>query len=174
MTGSIGIWGGKFVVSKLYNKLEMGRVEITRGAMANLYSELEPFSGEEREQMRRELGETYARFKRVVAAGRRLTEEDVEEIARGRVWTGAQAVEIGLADELGDFERAVAVARGLAKLDPDKDYSVIQITGRGKTLPPKAFPANGEPAWMALGRVLQDLARERVWAMAPWMVRVRG
>jgi protease-4 len=174
MTGSIGIWGGKFVVGQLYDRLEMGREEVTRGAMAGIYSELRPFSDEEREQMRQELGETYARFKRVVAEGRGMTEEEVEGIARGRVWTGAQAVDIGLADELGDFDRALAVAKELAELDAEKDYSVVQIIPPGKTLPPMAFPTRGEPAWIALGRVLQDLAHERVWAMAPWMVQVRG
>jgi protease-4 len=174
MTGSIGIWGGKFVFSKLYDRLEMGRQEITRGAMAGFYSELRLFSVEEREQMRQELGETYARFRQVVAEGRGMTEEEVEEIARGRVWTGSQAVAIGLADEVGDFHRALAVAKELAELDPEKDYSVVQITGLGRTLPPMAFPQHGEPTWMALGRVLRDLAHERVWAMAPWMVRVHG
>ncbi|MGD8966076.1 MAG: signal peptide peptidase SppA [Anaerolineae bacterium] len=174
MTGSIGIWGGKFVVGKLYDRLEMGREERTRGAMAGFYSELRPFSNEERAQMRQELGETYARFKQIVAEGRGMTEEEVEGIARGRVWTGAQAVAVGLADELGDFDRALAVAKELGELDPEKDCSVVQITPPGKTLPPMAFPADGEPAWVALSRALQNLARERVWAMAPWMVRVRG
>jgi protease-4 len=174
MTGSIGIWGGKFVFSKLYDRLELGREEITRGAMAGLYSELETFSDEEREQLRQELGETYERFKQVVAEGRGMTEEEVEEIARGRVWTGEQAVDIGLADELSDFDGALAVAKELAKLEPDKEYSVVQITPPGRMLLPMAFPKDGEPAWVTLGGVMQGLAHERVWAMAPWTVRVRG
>ena len=56
MTGSIGIWGGKFVVGKLYDRLKLGHEEMKRGAMAGFYSELKPFSDEEREQMRQELG----------------------------------------------------------------------------------------------------------------------
>ncbi|MGD8245073.1 MAG: signal peptide peptidase SppA [Anaerolineae bacterium] len=174
MTGSIGTWGGKFVVGKLYDRLELGREEITRGAMAGFTSELRPFSDEEREKMRRELGETYARFRQIVAEGRGMTEEEVEEIARGRVWTGAQATAIGLVDELGDFQTALAAAQELAGLDPEEDTTVVQITPPGKVLPPMAFPSQGEPAWMAVRRVLQDLARERVWAMAPWTVRVQG
>jgi protease-4 len=174
MTGSIGIWGGKFVVGKLYEKLQMGQAEITRGAMAGLYSELKPFSDEEREQMRRELGESYERFKGVVAAGRGMTEEEIEKIARGRVWTGAQAMKIGLIDELGDFKRALAVAKELGELDPDEDYSVVQVTAPGRTLPPMAFPGEGKPAWMASLAILHALTHEHVWAMAPWTVRVRG
>jgi protease-4 len=173
MTGSIGIWGGKFVMSKLYDKLELGHEEVKRGAMAGFYSELEPFSDEERQRMRQELGETYARFKRVVAEGRGIAEEEVEEIARGRVWTGEQAVDIGLVDELGDFDSALAVAKELAELDAEKDYSVVQIMPPGRSLLPMAFPKNGESTWSRLARTLRDMTRERVWAMAPWTVRVR-
>lgn len=174
LTGSIGVWGGKFVLGELYEKLGVGRQTVQRGARADLYSELEPFSEEEREQVRREMGETYARFKQIVAEGRGVIEEEVEEIARGRVWTGAQAEEIGLVDELGDFQTALAAAKELAELDPEKDYTVVQITPPRQTLLPRPFPTEGELSWSALLDALRDLACERVWAMAPWMVRVRG
>ncbi len=173
MTGSIGIWGGKFVLGELYEKLEIGRQAVQRGAMAGLYSELEPFSEKERQRVRRELGEHYARFKRIVAEGRGMTEEEVEEVARGRVWTGEQACEIGLVDELGDFKTALAAAKELAELEPEKDYAVVQVTPPREALLPQPFPTEDE-AWSALLDVLQELTRERVWAMAPWAVRVRG
>jgi protease-4 len=174
MTGSIGIWGGKFVVGKLYGRLEMGRAEMERGAMAGVYSELRPFSAEERRRVRQELGEAYARFKQVVAEGRGMTDEEVERIARGRVWTGEQAVSLGLVDELGGFDRALTVAKELAKLDPEKDYSVVQVLAPGRTLLPMAFPNDDESTWANLGRTLQHLARERLWAMSPWIVRVQS
>lgn len=174
LTGSIGVWAGKFVLGELYEKLGVGRQTVQRGARADLYSELGPFSEEERQQVRREMGETYARFKQVVAEGRGVTEEEVEEIARGRVWTGAQAEEIGLVDELGDFQTALAAAKELAELDPEKDYTVVQITPPRQALLPPPFPTEGELGWLALLDTLRDLARERVWAMAPWVVRVRG
>jgi len=169
LTGSIGIWGGKFVLGELYDRLEIGRQAVQRGAMAGLYSELEPFSEKEREQMRHELGETYTRFKQIVAEGREMTEEEVEEVARGRVWTGEQAHEVGLVDELGDFETALVAAKELAELAPEKDYTVVQITPPREALLPQPFPTEGEE-WS----VLLDLLHERVWAMAPWVVRVKG
>ncbi|MFO7742927.1 MAG: signal peptide peptidase SppA [Anaerolineae bacterium] len=174
MTGSIGIWGGKVVLGGLYDRLKVGHKEVQRGARADLYSEFEPFSQAEREQVRQELGAFYARFKQVVAEGRGMAEEEVEQIARGRVWTGKQAQEVGLVDELGDFEVALATAKELAELDPEKRYTVVQITAPGQETLPRPFPTNGDVDRLALLDGLRDLAREHVWAMAPWVVRVRG
>jgi len=113
LTGSIGIWGGKFVLTELLHKLRMGHAVVQCGAAAGLYSELTPFSDQERSRIRRDQGAFYERFKAIVADGRGMTEEQVEEVARGRVWTGAQALEIGLVDELGDFGTALARAKEL-------------------------------------------------------------
>ena len=169
LTGSIGIWGGKFVATDLYGKLGIGREAVQRGAMASLYSEMTPFSQEERVRVRRDLGEAYARFKALVAEGRGMTEEQVEEIARGRVWTGAQAREIGLVDELGGFETALAMAKELAGLEPEREYAVVQVCPpRHELLPP------GDGGLKTLLDALRALARGRVWALAPWTIRIRG
>ena len=173
LTGSIGIWGGKFVLTGLYEKLGMSREAVQRGAMAGLYSEMAPFSDEERAQMRRDIGAGYARFKARVAEGRGMTGEQVEEIARGRVWTGAQAHKIGLVDELGDFETALAIAKELADLESEREYTVVQITPPRRELPPLPFPT-AESDWRVLLDALRNLAHERAWALAPWMVRVWG
>ena len=185
LTGSIGIWGGKFILADLYGKLGVGRELLQRGAMAGLYSEMAPFSDEERALVRRDLGEAYARFKARVAEGRGMTEEQVEEVARGRVWTGAQALEIGLVDELGDFETALAVAKKLAGLELEREYTVVQVRPPRHELLPLSFPLGGEKDSIVAGpgglldallsQVLPGrLARERVWALAPWTVRVQG
>ena len=169
LTGSIGIWGGKFVAVDFYGKLGVGREAVQRGAMAGLYSEMTPFSQEERVRVRRDMGETYARFKALVAEGRGMTEKQVEEIARGRVWTGAQAREIGLVDELGGFETALALAKELAGLEPEREYAVVQVCPpRHELLPP------GNKDMRTLFEALRNLARGRVWALAPWTIRVRG
>jgi protease-4 len=141
--------------------------------MAGLYSEMVPFSEEERARVRHDMGEGYARFKALVAEGRGMTEEQVEEIARGRAWTGAQAIEIGLVDTLGDFETALATAKELANLEPEQEYTVVQITPPRQELLPRPFPV-AESAWEVVLDALRNLARERVWALAPWIVRVRG
>jgi len=178
LTGSIGIWGGKFILAGLYEKLGIGREPVQRGAMAGLYSEMATFSEEERSRVRRDLGEAYARFRTHVAQGRGMTDDQVEEIARGRVWTGAQAREIGLVDELGDFETALAIAKELAGLEPEREYTVVQVRPPRHALLPPPFPlaggSVGDVGLVALLDALQSLARERVWALAPWTVRVRG
>jgi protease-4 len=174
MTGSIGIWGGKLVLGELYGKLGIGSEGVQRGARADLYTSFEPFSEEEREQVRHELGDFYERFKRIVAQGRGLAEEEVEEIARGRVWTGEQAKEIGLVDELGDFETALAMAKELAGLELEEHYTVLQVLPPDQELLPRSFPTADEFYLAPLLGILQDLEREHVWAMAPWVVRVQG
>ncbi len=177
LTGSIGIWGGKVLLAGLYRKLGVHREAVQRGAMAGFYSEMVPFSEEERARLRCDMGEFYARFKTLVANGRGMSEEQVEEIARGRVWTGAQARAIGLIDELGDFETALAIAKELAGLKPERDYTVLPVYPPRRELPPSLSPTGGRSGNEELGVLfdaLRDLARERVWALAPWTVRIRG
>jgi protease-4 len=171
LTGSIGIWGGKFTLGGLYEKLGMNRESLQRGGMASLYSETAPFSSEERAWVRRDMGAFYTMFKAVVAEGRGMADEQVEEVARGRVWTGAQAREIGLVDELGDFETALALAKELAEIGPEEEPSIVQISPPRHELPAPAFPAGGEGI-AALLDILQGLARERVWALAPWTIHI--
>ena len=174
LTGSIGIWGGKFIMGDLYDRLAIGHRELQRGAQADLYSELRPFNERERDRIREELASAYGHFKEVVAEGRGMSIERVEEIGRGRVWTGERAVEIGLVDELGDFETALAAAKELAKLDLEKDYTIVQIRPPRQELLPEPFPANTEARWGAIRAGLEELACERVWAVAPWTIRLRG
>jgi protease-4 len=173
LTGSIGIWGGKFTLGGLYARLGINREPLQRGLMAGIYSDVTPFSEAERAWIRRDMGETYHKFKAIVADGRKMTEEQVEEIARGRVWTGVQAHEIGLVDELGDFDTALALAKELAGFKSDQDVPATQISPPRHALTPQPFPTPGE-AWTELLDALRDLTRERVWAMAPWIVQMRG
>ena len=177
LTGSIGIWGGKFVLADLYGNLRVAREPVQRGAMAGLYSEMVPFSEEERAWIRRDMGEAYARFKARVAEGRGMSEEQVEDIARGRVWTGEQAREIGLVDALGDFETALAASKELAGLDPEREYTVVDIRPPRHDLLPRPFGEATRNHMADLEAVLdavRGLARERVWALAPWTVQVWG
>jgi protease-4 len=99
----------------------------------------------------------------------------VEKVARGRVWTGEQALEIGLVDTLGDFETALATAKELAGLEPEQEYTVSPIRpSRHKIYP---LPLSEEQSFAGIGSLLdalRTLAGERVWALAPWAVQVRG
>jgi len=173
MTGSIGVWGGKFVLGGMFSKMRVGSGSVQKGALADLYSELAPFDEAQRARIRQDLGETYARFLRIVGDGRGMDRARVEEVARGRVWTGAQALEIGLVDQLGDFETALEVAQELAGIDTDREAPVVGIhSGRRENLP-LPYPAD-RVHWDQAFSALRALAKERVWALSPWTLRIEG
>ncbi|HSR30005.1 MAG TPA: S49 family peptidase, partial [Anaerolineae bacterium] len=170
LTGSIGIWGGKIVTRGLFEKLRAGREVVSRGRSAGLYADAAPFSDDERAKIRADIGAGYARFKARVAEGRRMTEEQVEQIGRGRVWTGEQALAHGLVDGLGDLQQAVQRARELAGISPHRFAHLIDIRAPKHYLLPRPLPAEtGE--WLA---GLAALLREGVFALAPWSIRIRG
>ncbi|HEY6049746.1 MAG TPA: signal peptide peptidase SppA, partial [Thermoanaerobaculia bacterium] len=107
ITGSIGVFAGKFVLSGLFDKVGLSFDEVHSGDHALLWSPTRDFTTSERERFDAWLDRIYADFTSKVAASRRLPKEKVLEIARGRIWTGEDAVKIGLVDELGGFETAV-------------------------------------------------------------------
>ncbi|MFH0899761.1 MAG: signal peptide peptidase SppA, partial [Pseudomonadota bacterium] len=116
ITGSIGIFTGKFDLSFL-----LGRVGVTwdtgrRGEHADMESSLRPYTVEERSRIRENLRYYYDRFTGTVAHGRNLTAEQVETIAGGRVWTGRQALDHRLVDRLGGLGDAIAEAKRRAGL----------------------------------------------------------
>jgi len=173
LTGSIGIWGGKFVVAGLLERLRVGREGLRRGERAGLYSAATPFTPQEREAVRRDIEEGYVRFKRRVAEGRGLSPEQVEEVARGRVWTGQQALERGLVDGLGGFEEALRRAKELAGLPPDVWFPIVRVEPPRAYRLPFPFPSPQEVLG-TLREALRALERERLWALAPWEVRIVG
>ena len=119
LTGSIGVLGGKFVTTGLTDKLGLNYAGISKGERARMYSTHEEFSDDERERLERWLDRVYADFTGKVASGRSMTQEAVHEVAKGRVWTGADARAVGLVDELGGLRTAVAIARDRAGLPDD-------------------------------------------------------
>lgn len=116
LTGSIGVFGGKFVVTGLLDKLGLSTGVVEQGARSRMYSSRRPFTADERERIDAVLDAVYEDFTRRVAEGRSLTREAVEQVARGRVWTGADAYGVGLVDELGGLRDAVRIARQRADL----------------------------------------------------------
>lgn len=170
LTGSIGIWGGKLVAQGLYDKLKAGRQSVSRGKAAGMYADAAPFSDEERAKVRADIGAGYANFQSRVAEGRKMTAEQVEAIARGRVWTGRQALEIGLVDALGDMHDAAARARLLAGISPGRYAPLVGVPVPKQYLPAQPTPAD-PGAWL---EGLWSLLREGVYALAPWSIRIHG
>jgi len=126
LTGSIGVVGGKLMTRRFQDEV-LGITHDTdqRGANADLYSSLAPFSPEQAVKVRREMERVYRDFVAHVAAGRGLDPAAVEEVAQGRVWTGEDAHARGLVDELGGIDRAVELAKELAGIDGDAPVRLV-------------------------------------------------
>ena len=116
LTGSIGVLGGKLSFADLLGRLGVRHDSLSEGRHARMMSAFEEFTEEEFQQLSRWLDRVYDDFVAKVAAGRNMTTEAVHEVAKGRVWTGADARDRGLIDELGGLEEAVALARRRARL----------------------------------------------------------
>ncbi len=119
LTGSIGVFGGKLVLEGLLEKLGVHTGTVQQGANALMYSPRRPFSDAERERFAATIDAIYADFVAKVATGRSRSISQIEEVARGRVWTGRDAVRAGLVDELGGLRDAVRIASARAGLTDD-------------------------------------------------------
>ncbi|MHA7652137.1 signal peptide peptidase SppA [Mycobacterium sp. ML4] len=129
VTGSIGVITGKLVVRDLKDRLGVGSDTVRTNANADAWSIDAPFTPEQQARQEADADLFYTDFVRRVADGRNLTTEDVEVVARGRVWTGGDALERGLVDELGGFRTAVRRAKVLAGLDPDTEVRLLSYPG---------------------------------------------
>ena len=128
ITGSIGVFLGKPVVKGLYDWLGISNEYVMRGKNSGLFRETVKWTPEERAKMEEGANNIYFNnFVPKVAKGRNKTNEDVNTIAQGRVWTGTQAKANGLIDEFGGLEKAIDVAKGLANLPADKDVKRIVL-----------------------------------------------
>ena len=119
ITGSIGVLGGKVVVAELLDKLGLGTGIVERGGNASMYSLRQGFTDDQRERLSAMLDRVYRDFVQKVAAGRGLDDDAVHAVARGRIWSGADAVGNGLVDRLGSLRDAAQVARERAGLPTD-------------------------------------------------------
>jgi protease IV len=116
ITGSIGVISAKPVLGQALQRAGVTTDAVTEGAHADMFTPSRPFSDEEWAKVNGWLDRIYADFTGKVAAGRGLNADQVQQVARGRVWTGADAVGIGLVDELGGLDTALALARRKAAL----------------------------------------------------------
>ena len=121
LTGSIGVVSGKQVFEGLVDRLGIGHEAVAGGRHGLMFSPLHAFTEEEWERLNVWLDRIYDDFTAKVAEGRGLSSDRVHEIARGRVWTGADARERGLVDELGGLQVALDVARQRAGLPPSDE-----------------------------------------------------
>ena len=142
ITGSIGVFGGKFSLHGLYDKLGITKEILDRGERASMFSEYRPWTDEERDRIRTLMVSFYRDFVGKVAQGRKKTYEDVDAVAQGRVWTGSDALQHGLVDRLGGMDVALAVAKEKASIARDQEVQ-RRHPARAEGLPRPAARAAG-------------------------------
>ncbi|MCG9129043.1 signal peptide peptidase SppA [Candidatus Poribacteria bacterium] len=125
LTGSIGVYGGKLNMKGLYNKLGLKKEIITYGKNATIYSDYGNFSPTERERIQKMMHTIYHEFVDKAALGRNMSFEEIDKIAQGRVWTGKQAKELGLIDELGGLDTAISIAKKKAGFTDDDKLGLM-------------------------------------------------
>lgn len=122
LTGSIGVLGGKIVLDGTFDMVGLNVETVSVGGeYTTAMSGAEAWTESQRAAYRGQMEQVYEDFTQRVADGRDLPLERVLEIARGRVWTGQQALDLGLVDEIGGFRDAIAVAKQLAGIAPESD-----------------------------------------------------
>jgi len=165
VTGSIGIYAGKMNIRGFYELLGMTKDYVALAPNSTLFYPFENFTPAQRELLLRFLRDGYNEFLKGVAKGRGLTLEEVDRIARGRVWLGSQALENRLVDELGGLEKAVEVAKGLAGIPAQQAVS-FKIYPREKTTWERFQD------WLQLGAAPSLPAR--TWIEPERLPRLRG
>lgn len=128
LTGSIGVVYGKFVKKELFDWLGMSFGQIQRGRNAHLWTDLKSWTPEEKEEyFWKSVRKIYTQFLDRVADGRKMTTEAVDQVGQGRVWTGREAKERGLVDELGGFSAAVRAAKELAQIPEEQGVRFLVL-----------------------------------------------
>ena len=124
ITGSIGVLGGKFVVKGLMDKLDINWGDVKFGQNAGILSINHKFSDTEKAVFEKSLDEVYADFTSKVAEVRQIDVQKMDEIARGRVWLGKAAKDVGLVDELGGLQHAIIKAKTMAGISQDAKFAL--------------------------------------------------
>ena len=175
ITGSIGVITGKPVLGQALGRAGVSSDLVSQGAHSAMFSQIKPFTEDEWALVSDWLDHIYADFTSKVADGRHMTPEQVHEVARGRVWTGADALAHGLVDELGGMEDATAIARrraGLPATAPVRVYPKVSPLDRLRPPTSSESPAAAAASLLAdsWGPAWQLAARAGLSAYGPLML----
>jgi protease-4 len=167
ITGSIGVFSGKFSLRGLYEKLGMSQETVRRGRNASLFSDWAPWTDEERAKIR-ELNEAFYRtFVAKAAEGRKKKPQEIEAVAQGRVWTGEEALAAGLVDGLGGLDAAVQLARDKARIPRGQEVQLVVLPQRKGLLETLLERQDEDVVARATGRTLGPAAASLLrWATA--------
>jgi protease-4 len=164
ITGSIGVVTGKLIARELKERLGVGSDSVRTNPNADAWSINAPFTPEQHANVEAEADLFYTDFVERVAQGRNLSVDAVDKVARGRIWTGADAKEHGLVDELGGLRTAITRAKVLAGLDADADVRLVSYPGSSvlEFLRPKP---SSQPAAASLPEAIAVLVGRSVAGM---------
>ena len=126
VTGSIGVFGGKFVISDLWEKIDVDVATVKTNDNADMLSINHKFSEKEKAIFNDSLDMVYRDFTAKVEQNRRL-KRNIDEVARGRIWLGKQALELGLVDKLGGYGEAIVEARNLGKIKVGEKFKLVEF-----------------------------------------------
>ena len=185
LTGSIGVFSLIPEFSKTVGKVGVNFVTVGSNKHSDMYSLMRPFDAEETASMQAYIEDVYERFVGLVAEGRSLETQKVDDMAQGRVWVGTDALSLGLVDEIGGLREAVNYAASLAGYVSKGDYHVVTYPAQmsqteqlldmfsGKKEAPSIL--EGTP-FEALGKSLQNLRENeptQVYARLPYDIEIR-
>ncbi len=161
LTGSIGVFGGKFVLADALGRFGVDMRQLSVGGeYADAFSPTQTFTPQQRAAFSTSMDRIYDDLIQRVATGRKLPPERVREIAKGRVWTGAQALPLGLVDQLGGLTEAVAKAKELAKIPADESVRFKHFPKSKSTFEALSemfgVQTEGAKALVMLGGVMSD------------------
>ncbi len=164
LTGSIGVIGLAFNASELFKKVKVNWSTVKKGEHADLGALHRPMRDSEKNILESMIEHTYDDFIGIVADGRGMSKDEVHEIAQGRVWTGAQAKDIGLVDALGSMDEAVAQMREVAGIKGE--IRLVDATSSGKGL--DITISGGKLLNMAVPQSLQNISEEYIKLYEMW------
>jgi protease IV len=133
ITGSIGVFGGKMITTGFWNKLGVTWDEVHTSRNADVWTQTKDLSPVQKVRFAKWLDRVYGDFTSKVGQGRNLTQDEVEKVARGRIWTGEDAKRLGLVDELGGFQTALQLVRKAIKISDDAPVR-LKVYPEKKTL----------------------------------------
>ena len=179
LTGSIGVLAGKFSVDGLLGKLGITSEKLVFGEKADIFSPFRPFTPDERKVLKEEILWTYEQFLAKAAEGRGLTRDEVDAVGKGRIWTGRQAKDLKLVDELGGLTMALGLAKKEAGIDPDEEVR-LDVWPKKRSFWQAVFSRSGIGLDIksAAGRekileTVRMMNRTKIWAVMPFWVKPR-
>lgn len=156
ITGSIGVLGGKMVLNGLWQKLDINWEALRFGSNAGILSMNTGFSESEKDIFNKSLDNAYEDFTLKVSQARKIDAAKMDELARGRIWTGSGALKNGLIDDIGGFNKALGIAKELAGIKPEDKFTIAYYP-KQKTLQEKISEVLGTAPMVAAKKVKADL-----------------